>query len=578
MDSRRFLLAVILMIAVMVVTNVLLPPPPPLESGAVADSITAPGQTPGAPATASPDSPAGPARTAPAITGDTSGTPGDTAAYGAATGPAAPTALADDTISVRSAIYDYQISTRDAGLAGARLLHFNVLQDGREDQPVQLSPADVPGLFSYRLRIGTRDIPFSSLGFTAAPDSGLAIAEGAGPSTLHLTHDGSDGLDVDVAYTFDPDRYVIDVRMVVTDASGQTPNLFITLPRSLAMNEENVADDERALAYVVNNEREGINSVRLNSVDTERIENGPLRWAAVKNKYFVTAALQHPESQTGFGGLIATPLPEENAARMEVTLLPAADGAFAFRLYTGPQEPQRLAELGNNFQDVNPFGWRAFRPILRPLGHGIQWALYGMHDLIGIGYGWVLILFGVLIRLALWPLNAKAMRSQMKNMEIQPKLKEIQAKYKNQPEQLQKEMLRLYKEEGFNPMGGCLPMLVPLPILITLFFVFQSTIAFRGVEFLWLPDLSRADPLYILPVLLGVSMYLMQWLSTRSMSEVNPQMKFMMYAMPVVMTVIFLNFASGLNLYYAAMNFASIPQQIQIAAERKRFQASRKTT
>jgi YidC/Oxa1 family membrane protein insertase len=104
--------------------------------------------------------------------------------------------------------------------------------------------------------------------------------------------------------------------------------------------------------------------------------------------------------------------------------------------------------------------------------------------------------------------------------------------------------------------------------------VFQSTIAFRGVEFLWLPDLSRADPLYILPVLLGVSMFLMQWLSTRSMTEQNPQMKFMMYAMPIFMTVIFLNFASGLNLYYAAMNFASIPQQLQIMRERKRFQGA----
>jgi YidC/Oxa1 family membrane protein insertase len=224
---------------------------------------------------------------------------------------------------------------------------------------------------------------------------------------------------------------------------------------------------------------------------------------------------------------------------------------------------------------VNPFGWRPFRIFIRPVAHGVTWALYGMHEILGVGYGWVLVLFGLLIRLALWPLNAKAMRSQMKNMEIQPKLKEIQAKFKNEPEKLQKEMLRLYKEEGFNPMGGCLPMLIPLPILITLFFVFQSTIAFRGVPFLWLPDLSRADPLYILPVLLGVSMFLMQWLSTRSMTEVNPQMKFMMYAMPVVMTVIFLNFASGLNLYYASMNFGSIPQQIQIMRERKRYQASR---
>jgi YidC/Oxa1 family membrane protein insertase len=306
-------------------------------------------------------------------------------------------------------------------------------------------------------------------------------------------------------------------------------------------------------------------------VRTQRIENGPLRWAAVKNKYFVAAALVHPESQTPFGGLVANPLPAGNAAEMYVTLLPDADGTFGFRFFIGPQEPRRLAEIGQGFEDVNPFGWRAFRIFLQPLGHGITAALYWMHDILGIGYGWVLVLFGILVRIALWPLNAKAMRSQMKNMEIQPKMKEIQAKYKNEPEKLQKEMLRLYKEEGFNPMGGCLPMLIPLPILITLFFVLQSTIAFRGVPFLWLPDLSRADPFYILPVLLGLSMFLMQWLSMRSMPDQNPQMKFMMYAMPPVMTIIFLNFASGLNLYYAAMNFASIPQQLQISRERKRF-------
>ena len=574
MDSRRFLLAVILMIAVMVVTNVLLPPPPPLETGAVTDTATvsAQPQPPGATPT---DTQAGLARPPAGIAGDPSAAPVPADTQAAADSAGVTAQLPDDTISVRSPIYDFQIATRDASLAGARLLEFSTLHEGREDEPVQLSPADVPGLFSYRLRIGNRDIPFSSLGFTAVPDSGLRMDGDAGPQTLQLTQQSGDDFGVDVAYTFDPDRYLIDVRMVVTGGNGQTPNLFITMPRSLAMNEENVADDERALAYVVNNEREGINSMRLRSIDTERVESGPLLWAAVKNKYFVTAALQHPQSPIGFGGLTATPLPQENAAHMEVTLLPAADGAFAFRLFIGPQEPQRLAELGNNFQDVNPFGWRAFRPILRPLGHGIQWALYGMHDLLGIGYGWVLVLFGVIIRLLLWPLNAKAMRSQMKNMEIQPKLKEIQARYKSEPEKLQKEMLRLYREEGFNPMGGCLPMLIPLPILITLFFVLQSTIAFRGVSFLWLPDLSRADPLYILPILLGLSMYAMQWLSSRSMTEVNPQMKFMLYAMPAVMTVIFLNFASGLNLYYTAMNFASIPQQVQIMRERQRYNAAR---
>jgi YidC/Oxa1 family membrane protein insertase len=562
MDSGRFLLAVILMIAVMVVTNLLLPPErPPVGEAPAADTVAAPVAAPSAvPA----DTP-GPAERA--------AEPAPVPDAPAAALPVADAAAPADTVVAVSPRYEYRVSTRGAAVLGARLLQYDILHADREGERVELSHEDLPGLFSYRLRLGTREIPLDGLTFATDADT-FVVAEG-GARTLELVHGADDGPAVSVAYTFDPDRYAIGVRMAVTGVGDQTPTLVIALPRRLAMNEALPQEDERALAYVVNSEREGISSVRLGSVRAQRIENGPLLWAAVKNKYFVTAVIAHPESQSRFGGLIANPLPDDHAADLSVTLLPDATGTFAFRLYMGPQEPQRLADVGANFEDVNPFGWRAFRPVLRPLGHAIQWALYGLQDLLGVGYGWVLVLFGILIRIAMWPLNAKAMRSQMKNMEIQPKLKEIQAKYKNDPEKLQKEMLRLYKEEGFNPMGGCLPMLFPLPILITLFFVFQSTIAFRGVGFLWLPDLSRADPLYILPVLLGLSMFLMQWLSTRSMTEQNPQMKFMMYAMPVFMTVIFLNFASGLNLYYASMNFASIPQQLQIMRERKKFQAAR---
>jgi YidC/Oxa1 family membrane protein insertase len=216
--------------------------------------------------------------------------------------------------------------------------------------------------------------------------------------------------------------------------------------------------------------------------------------------------------------------------------------------------------------------------VLRPLVHAITWALLQMHTVLGVGYGWVLVLFGVLIRIVLWPLNAKAMRSSMKNMELQPRIKEIQTKYKGDPEKLNKELVRLYREEGFNPMGGCLPLLIPFPVLITLFFVFQATIEFRGVPFLWLPDLARADPFYILPVLMGASMFLLQWLSMRSTPDAGPQMKMMMWIMPALMTVLFLQFPSGLNLYYTSMNMASVPQQLQIIRERKRWQASRPPT
>jgi len=163
----------------------------------------------------------------------------------------------------------------------------------------------------------------------------------------------------------------------------------------------------------------------------------------------------------------------------------------------------------------------------------------------------------------------------MKNMAVQPLLKEIQVKYKDNPERMQKEMLKLHKEHGFNPLGGCLPMLLPWPILIALFFVFQNTIDFRGVSFLWLPDLSAKDPLYILPVFLAVSMFLLQWITLRSMPESNPQMRIMMWFMPLFLGFLFLQFPSGLNLYYAVMNIATIPQQILIARERKKVQPLR---
>jgi YidC/Oxa1 family membrane protein insertase len=159
----------------------------------------------------------------------------------------------------------------------------------------------------------------------------------------------------------------------------------------------------------------------------------------------------------------------------------------------------------------------------------------------------------------------------MKNMAVQPLVQEIQTKYKNDPEMQQKEMIRLYKEHGFNPVAGCLPLLIPMPIFITLYFVFQNAIEFRGVSFGWLPDLSQKDPLYAIPVLFIASTFVLQWVSTKlSGMETNPQMKMMMYVMPVMMGIFFVNMASGLNLYYTASNLAGLPQQVLIARERRR--------
>jgi YidC/Oxa1 family membrane protein insertase len=182
----------------------------------------------------------------------------------------------------------------------------------------------------------------------------------------------------------------------------------------------------------------------------------------------------------------------------------------------------------------------------------------------------VLIFFGILVRIVLWPLNQRGMRAGIKMQALQPELQEVQEKYKGDPQRLQQEVMNLYKKHEVNPFSGCWPMLLPWPVLLALFFVFQNTIELRGQAFLWLPDLSLKDPMYILPVLMGLSLYAVSRVGQMGIDP-NPQMKMMLYLMPVMMTVLFVNFASGLNLYYFVQNVVSIPQQWFLAKERLRL-------
>ena len=549
MESRRFLLAIVLMVAVIVGTNLLFGPArvqPPVE-GQPADTAQAAATGEARPTEA-------PAR------------PATVPEAGVAQAPV----VGADTVIIESPLFRYGISTNGAGVVRAELRQFESYAEG--DGAVQLVPEEARALIGYRIAVGERVIDLGSLRFEPEQAGPVSLAEGDAPRTVEFVHaDPAGEFVARVAYTFDPDEYVIGVRVTVGGLGGATPRLLIDMGPTLAVNEANAQEDQRSLAYVVNSRRDGIRSVPLRDVKADRIEEGPLEWVALKNKYFLAAVLAGDGEDQAFGGVIARDAAGEFTTDLTATLPAGSGGAFDFRIYLGPQQYERLAALGDGLQDVNPYGWRPLRPIIRPLGHAITWALVSMHRTLGLGYGWVLILFGVLIRIILWPLNARAMRTQMKNMALQPRLQEIQQKYKNDPEKLQREMLRLYREEGFSPFGGCLPMLIPFPVLITLFFVFQNTIEFRGVEFLWLPDLSRPDPYHILPLLLGGSMFLMQRISAKA-TPPNPQMKMMMYFMPAFMTFIFLNFASGLNLYYTAQNLASIPQQIQLTRERQRQQ------
>jgi YidC/Oxa1 family membrane protein insertase len=386
---------------------------------------------------------------------------------------------------------------------------------------------------------------------------------------------------ISITYTVPTDTvssYQMHVDGQIT--GGASPSYLVTdLPRTLRPTEADTLADHRTLAYSFKPERDRAGSVLFGSLDPgeKKLETGPLNWVAVKNKYFVFGILA-PVNGTQFSEVTLTggPRTSKVATSAAASVVDEVrNGAFAFDIYAGPQESQRLMRMGRDFDHVNPYGWRFLQGVVHPIASKVIQALLWMHNRLNLSYGWVLIILGVLIRLALWPLNQSTMRSSLKMQELQPKLAAAQKKYKD-PVQQREAIMKVYHDAGVSPFAGltgCLPALLPMPILFALFFVFQNTIEFRGVPFYWLHDISVKDPLYVLPLLMGASMYMLSWIGMRS-APPNPQAKMMGYMFPLMMTVVLLNMASGLNLYYTAQNIAALPQQWMLSRERAKARPS----
>jgi len=487
-----------------------------------------------------------------------------------AVGPAAPPRAAgatDDTVRITSPLYTYGISTRGGRLVEATLSRYRSMAPGQKGQPAQLLPPD-SRLLGLTLVRGQDTIPLHDWPFTVSAES----VDVKGPTALKLSGERN-GINVDLTYTFRPDDYQIGVEGKVTGVGPNGGVLRLGMGPTIANTEADSNENHRALALVTkHNETERTDFSGLKPGEPKTV-SGPFEWAAIKSKYFVTAVLALDSTRGGISGATAiapaTASGDPRQANVELSLPLPPSGSFGYTTYVGPMEMDRLHRIGHSFDDVNPYGWPGFRTIIRPVAAGVRWLLVWMHEHLHLAYGLVLVIFGILVRIILWPLNQKAMRANMQLQAVQPLMKEIQEKHKNDPQKVQQEMFKLYKEHGVNPLGGCWPMLLPMPVLFALFFVFQNTIELRDASFLWLPDLSRPDPLYIIPVIMGISMWGLTKVGQVGM-EANPQMKMMLYIMPVMMTFLFLNFASGLNLYYAVSNIASIPQQWLLARERKK--------
>lgn len=551
--DRRTVLALVLVAAVILLTPRLFPPPPqPAVQPPRGDTVAA----------VAPSSPATPA----------SGGVTTEASVPAAAPAPPPATIAAETVTVAGEQARYRFSNIGGALEQVELLQYRAL--GGRQGDVALRGRRTPLLRLEGLVAGDT-MRLDSLPFT------VTRAEGVGAQ--RVSFEGVAGGDtVSLSYTVVPDSFLVRLDGAVRGPRAAAGGyVLVGFAHSLESFEADTIDDQRHLGFAYKPEGRDARGIKFDAMDPgeREVGVGPHEWVALKNKYFIVGVLSR-DSASALAELGAVGLPRESRiatqARGTIVVRPAG-GRFALDVYTGPQQWQRLRALGRDFESSNPYGG-FLQPVVQPFAVLVMRILLWMRSTLDISYGWVLVIFGVAVRLILWPLNQTAMRTSMKMQRIQPELNELQKRYKSDPQKLQSEMMRVYKEHDMSPFSmfsGCLPLLIPMPVLFALFFVFQSTIEFRGVPFLWLSDISLRDPFYFLPIVMGVSMFALSWIGSRNMPP-NPQTKMMMYIFPVMMTFLLANLAAGLNLYYAVQNVASLPQQWLIAKERARNAPARK--
>ncbi|MEQ8705786.1 MAG: membrane protein insertase YidC [Phaeodactylibacter sp.] len=312
--------------------------------------------------------------------------------------------------------------------------------------------------------------------------------------------------------------------------------------------------------------------------DTEELEGQRLKWVSNANQFFNTSIV----AENGFdGGTFETKmLPEEAAdlkllvSEMEIPYGRSASETFAMHMYVGPNEFDRLYNMGHGLQDVIPFGWSIFGSINRWIIRPVFNFLSGFIGSAGI----VILLLTFVVKLVLYPLTYKMLYSQSKMSALKPRMEGVKEKYKDDQQQQQMETMKMYREFGVNPLGGCMPMVLQMPIWFALYRFFPASIEFRQAGFLWANDLSSYDIFWKLPfeipfgfgahislftLLWAVTTLIYTYYNTRHMDMgTNPAMKYMQYIMPIMFMGFFNSFAAGLTCYLLFSNLINIAQTI----------------
>ena len=359
-------------------------------------------------------------------------------------------------------------------------------------------------------------------------------------------------------YTFTRGEYTAQVTHAFTNGSGATitPQLYLQLTR-----DGNAPAGESSFYSTFTGPAMYTEASKFLKIDFKDIEKAKSEhdkssdggWVAMVQHYFASAWLAPEKVVREF----RTAKVSDNLYSIAMVLplgevAPGATKTHVATLFAGPQEEKKLESLAPGLELVKDYGW------LTILSKPLYWLLDQLHTLIG-NWGWAIVALVVLLKIAFYGLNAHAYKSMAKMKAVNPKVMEMRERYKDKPQQMQQEMMRIYREEKVNPLGGCLPIFVQMPFFIALYWVLLSTVEMRNAPWIgWIHDLSTKDPFFILPLLMTASTMFQTWLNPTPPDPVQAKM---MWIMPLVFSVMFFYFPAGLVLYWLTNNILGIAQQ-----------------
>ncbi len=509
------------------------------------------------PARQAPASPAAPSVTpaAPAEPASAEQPPQSTAAG------AADTSAAPRTVTVESDLYRAVLDNRGAVFTSWQLKKYT----GARGEPFEM----VAGGNGPEARFpGTIAFEDASASGTAARENYEVVTEGGGPgpltppATVTMRLRRGD-LTVEKTFRFDKDNYIAQVSLLTEKAGRPLPGRFI-VGQDIGPEHEHLLNPSIQLSAVYSLAGKVHREAPPKDENEIKPIAGDVRWAGLEMQYFAMLAIpaqpiqlfevqKRPMQAVGLDG--------KEFTRQLVRVTVPENGKADFRMYVGPKEQSLLEKVpGVDLSGVIDYGMFSF--LVRPLLFSLKWIHQYVHN-----WGAAIILLTLALTLLLFPFRLKQMASMKRMQVIQPKIKEIQERYKKYKKtdpkraEMNQEMMALYKEHNVNPLGGCVPLLLQMPLLFAFYQLLAVSIELRHAPFmLWIQDLAVKDPYYVLPVVMGITMLVSQKMTPMTPGTDPTQAKMMMF-MPVVFTVMFFNISSGLNLYFLCSNIFQIAFQ-----------------